>query len=234
MTYKLKKSELISLLKQFSQTYRVFVPDEQGRLVEFNDELEINWNIVPVWTGIKEFIYPARNMVAGSQDEQQKPIILVGVRNCDLRALKNIFDKLFLEEEPVDTVYKNFRDNIRVITIDCDTPADTCFCMSVGGNPYSDKDYDLNISLVENSILLDVGNEKGQELIKETKYDEVSAEDLKKKEDLKDTAERKVQENFKLEYDKDKFGKKIEKNKNKDFWLKKRESCMQCGGCNFC
>lgn len=65
MTNKLAPDDLINLLRKWTDKYLVFVPDEHGRLMEYEDGLEIDWHTVPIWHGIKEFVFPARNLVAG-------------------------------------------------------------------------------------------------------------------------------------------------------------------------
>lgn len=233
MIYKLDTYDLNKLIKRWSEEYRVFVPDENGRLAEYNEGMEINWHVVPVW-GIKEFVFPARNLVAGAPEEDKRTTIIAGIRNCDLRALTGIFDRVFLEEDPVDVVYKEVRENLRIVTVDCDNPSDTCFCMFVGGLPFSDRDYDLNFSFIGEDILVDAGSEKGESLIEDMNYGGTTEDELKTREDIRDTNKRKVRQNFKLDYEKDKFGERVEQNTDKDYWLEKSKTCMQCGGCNFC
>jgi ferredoxin len=233
MIYKLKKEKINEVLDGWAQEYRVFVPEEKGRLVEYNPKLEINWDTVPVWGGIKEFVFPPRFAVVG--DKTERPVtVIVGARNCDLRALAGVFDKLFLEEEPKDTVYKTYRDSIRLVSIDCFSQAETCFCVSIGGAPYSEKDFDLNLSFLEDDVLIDSPTDNGRELIEGLGLDEAGDKEIKRRAEKRDTAKKKVSGNFELDFEKDKFGEKIEKNLDQKYWEEKRETCMQCGGCNFC
>lgn len=230
---KISINELQGLLKNWSESYNVFVPDEKGSLVLYKEGMDVNWQIVPVWGSIKEFIFAPRNMVAGRSAEDRKPSILAGARNCDVAALTGIMDKLFLEEEPVDTVYKELRENVRLVTVDCQSPADTCFCSAVGGQPFCEKNFDINISFIEDGIIVETGTEEGNKLI-EGMGGSDAGDDTGNRDDLRDTASRKVKQNFTKNFNEDKLADTVEKNNEEKYWLEKSDTCMQCGGCNFC
>lgn len=234
MTYKISKKKFVEALKGWSESHKVLVPSEQGRLRELDNDVRIEWDAVPVWPGIKEFVFLPRNQVVGNEDYVPEKKILLGVRNCDLRALTGVMDELFLGEEPVDPVYKKWRESVVLVSVDCNLPAQTCFCESVGGHPFSDYGFDLNITVINDDLLLDENSRAGKDLIKELDLEQADEEDLKKREDLRDTASRKVKQNFELNYKEDEFGKKVDKNRDEKYWMDKRETCMQCGGCNFC
>ncbi|MFH1415286.1 MAG: 4Fe-4S dicluster domain-containing protein [Elusimicrobiota bacterium] len=233
MIRKITNEKLRALFKEWSEDHRVMVPDERGRLVEYSEDIDICWDTVPVWGGVKEFVFPARNLVAGIEEEDTLQIILVGIRSCDIRALKGVFDRVFLEEEPVDTVYKNFRENLKLVTVDCASPADTCFCAAVGGEPYCEKGFDINLAFTDDGIVIETGSEAGEKMTGSLGENEANREDIEKRNDLRDTSSRKVRQNLKLDHDKDGMGEKVAGNNSADYWEEKSEKCMQCGGCNF-
>ncbi|MBN2406985.1 MAG: 4Fe-4S dicluster domain-containing protein [Elusimicrobia bacterium] len=234
MIQRINTDRLKQLLKDWAEVHDVFVPDEQGRLVRFEEDGEINWNIVPVWGGLKEFIYPPRNTVAGSKEDSGKLTVVVGARDCDVRALVNVFDRIMLEKDPADTVYKNRREKIRIVTVDCSSPADTCFCTAVGGKPYCDKGFDLNLSFIGDKVLIETGTDGGQALLKGLNSKEPENDEIDRKDSIRDTSTRKVKANFDSDYKSGRFGDRISGNSEEKYWEKKSEDCMQCGGCNFC
>jgi ferredoxin len=237
VAYKTETENLKNYIDRWADRYSVYVPSESGELVPYEKGQEIAWHKVPVWGGIKDFVFPARSRVVGEESHpalEEKPIMLIGVRGCDLTALTEVLDKIFLEQEPVDTVYKKLRENLTLVSVDCREPAETCFCTAVGGSPYGMKGYDLNLSFLSGGeVLIDTGSEKGEELVEELSPGKAQKEELAKRDDLKDTSVREIKNNFKRDYKKDNFRQKIEENKDEKYWTEKAKDCMICGGCNF-
>ncbi len=234
MIYKLASNEMPGLLELLSERYNVFVPDSRGRLIKFNQGIIVDWDVVPVWGGLKEFVFPAREMVVGKFYEYEKPVIVVGIRACDIDAVKLTFDRVFFEDEPQDPSYRNRRNNTAVITVDCFSPVETCFCVSVGGHPFCKNGYDINLSIVEDTFLMEVGSDTGASILKDSNLDKAEIKSVKIREDLRDTSIRKVRQNFTFEHDFKKFALDLEKDSRKYFWYEFSKTCIQCGGCNFC
>ncbi len=234
-TFKFLSLKLNQILNTWSVDNLVFVPSDKGLLIRYNEGMKIYWDEVPVWTGVKEFVFPGRNMVLGNEDfPKEKPIILVGVRNCDLRALINVYDNIFLKEEPADLNYKKLRERLLLVTVDCNNPAESCFCVSTGGRPYTENGSDVNLSFVEEYVTADVFTEKGKELFSDFDLKRASEKELQKREDRRTTVTSKISKNYELKYDKDDLGKLVESNNDENYWMEKSTTCMQCGGCNFC
>ena len=134
--YRLNKSDLTTFIRSLATKHNVFVPDKQGSMVPYKIGLEIGFDIVPVWGSMKEFVFPAHNLVAGTDiAEKKKKTVIFGLRNCDIKALSGILDNVFLKQEPADPIYRDLRENIIIASFDCASPADTCFCSQVGGAP---------------------------------------------------------------------------------------------------
>jgi len=227
------KEDIKEALKKWSRNYSVFVPDRQGSFVLFGPEVEINWKIVPVWQGVKEFVYPPRYQVTGENKKILKPILLVGVRNCDIRALSIVMDTVFLKKEPLNPVFERLRKNVKIVSMDCNNPAETCFCMSVGGDPYPEDGFDLNLSFVGNDLFIQTGSDEGNRLMKEIESDEAGKKGIEKIKDMRETIQRKQLNNVCFEFEKDRICEKISDNYDKKYWAEKSKNCIQCGGCNF-
>ncbi len=211
----------------------LFLPGPSGFMEEFSPELEYDLEKVPVWGGIKEFVYPQRGIVAGEEKKEICPVILAGIRNCDLTALNRVFDEIFLRREPQDTVYRAMRESLTLVSVDCISPAPTCFCAGVGGSPYSSGGSDLNLSPVKGGFIAESFSPAGEKLLKSIELREVSGEDEKNYGQRKEQALKALKLNFNLDYKKDSFKKKIKENDGEEYWQQKGETCMQCGGCNF-
>ena len=85
----------------------------------------------------KGFFLPAAESVARYGGEattvavDAAPLALVGVRACELRA-RNYLDAVMLGGDFKDSAYERRRQQTTVVTCDCLTFAETCFCPLVG------------------------------------------------------------------------------------------------------
>lgn len=121
----------------------------------------------------KAFLQPARERVAvytneGLDEAESRPVCedraLVGLRACDLEAIAYL-DKVFREGDFKDPFYEARRAGELLISVDCVAVHENCFCTAVGGRPFAESGFDLNIPPLESGYLVDVGTEKGQEVL---------------------------------------------------------------------
>ena len=120
----------------------------------------------------KGFLMPAAETVAryGGPEAQavavaERPVVLVGVRACELRAWRYL-DKVMLEGDFVDPLYRQRRANAAIVTCDCVDCADTCCCVLVGGRPFvEDGDgADVNVTALADGFVVEVFTDRGREL----------------------------------------------------------------------
>ena len=128
----------------------------------------------------KQFLLPARLRIWRSHrngdgfeidppEAAPAPLALVGVRGCELSAIA-IQDRVLIGGEYQEADYAVRRDGAFVVAVDCFEPADTCFCVSMGGGPRIRGDYDLALSEIldgEHRFLVRAGSERGAELLGE-------------------------------------------------------------------
>jgi formate hydrogenlyase subunit 6/NADH:ubiquinone oxidoreductase subunit I len=163
-------------------------------------------------------------------------LLLVGVKACDLKALQ-ILDKALLSSDFIDPDYKQWRDNITVITSDCTEIGEFCHCNLKNGKPYSENGFDLNLSPINGSYLITIGSEKGEALFEEMKKHTNVADhtdkDLNRIKALRARIETKLTEqNKKFEFDYDYIN--LKKNPINS-WKDDSKECVGCGGCtNIC
>jgi formate hydrogenlyase subunit 6/NADH:ubiquinone oxidoreductase subunit I len=86
---------------------------------------------------------------------------MLGVRPCDLAAIE-IQDKVFIREDWCDPIYCERRSNSLLIAVNCMEPCDTCFCVSMGTGPEAKAGFDLCLTELENSFLVEIGSEAGR------------------------------------------------------------------------
>ena len=163
------------LLDAIAEQMELYVPKKLGDYYSFSrykpaDSAEPVFNNIRVSSPAKEFLFPMREMAAvyGGKAETPdiKPFAVFGLKNCDLRGIK-ILDCVFKEEDFLDPSYVARRDNMFIVSSDCFDPAETCFCNMVGGQPFADEGFDLNLSKVKGGFIVEAGSEKGQKFVKD-------------------------------------------------------------------
>ncbi len=111
----------------------------------------------------KILFYLTRERMRPEEWPQKKRIIL-GVKACDLKALE-LMDRALINQDFVDPAYKHWRDTSTIITSDCGTAGGTCHCNLVGGQPFAESGFDLNLSRVNDDYLVTIGSDKGEALL---------------------------------------------------------------------
>ena len=118
-----------------------------------------------------DFFFPPNNILhtfpEGQPGEEGKSIALLGYKSCDIEALK-ILDRAFEQGKLSYPFYKKRREETTIISCDCLEIADPCFCNKVGGQPYAESGFDLNVSTLPHygDMLIEVGEDskKGHEI----------------------------------------------------------------------
>lgn len=112
---------------------------------------------------LKVVFYHAREQV---YPVAVKPVqrLIAGVKGCDLKSLK-ILDRALINQDFVDPAYHIWRESITILSVDCTEAGPACHCTLVGGKPFSEEGFDLNLSRIGDDYSLMVGSEKGRELL---------------------------------------------------------------------
>lgn len=127
-----------------------------------------DWNHGP--QGLKPLCFAPREVLWQERVEpygftrtlpEVSPTAVIGVRACDLAAL-SIQDNHFELEMRPDPHYKERRQSLLLIGVDCAHSASTCFCVSTGDGPALDGGYDIGISELDDGFLIWHQSEKGR------------------------------------------------------------------------
>jgi ferredoxin len=148
------------------------------RLERRDDEARFGFAVGPhSW---KQFLFPphvrlwrARRDGDGLEVEEEPPdetpLAFLGVRSCDLHAIA-IQDRVLIGGRFVDRDYAARREGAFVVAANCFEPAGTCFCVSMGTGPKAESGYDLALTEIldgEHRLLVEVGSERGAEVLGE-------------------------------------------------------------------
>jgi ferredoxin len=167
--YSISKKDLFDLFGRLSADYRVIVPYSKGERLQFDDfdpkkEDLIELGGIRQSQPLKSFLNQPREKVFDGEKKAAKPLMVAGVKACDLSSLQ-LQDYVFLSGDVEDPFYAEKRKNTLLIACDCTYAKETCFCTAMEGAPYPRKDFDIGLSAVDNYFLVEVGSEKGQNMI---------------------------------------------------------------------
>ena len=189
----------------------------------------------------KDFFFPqVENMMAFKTEgknievldlrENIGPFVIFGVRACDMKSFE-ILDRVFLSE-PVDTFYKERRDNAVIFTMSCSRPTETCFCKTFGIDA-SIPGGDVECTIADGVVYFDAKTEKGEKILAQAKAvladcDNSQAEAEKEK--IRGYIEKLPLANLKT----DAFGGgKTKEYFDSEEWAALSANCLGCGTCTF-
>ena len=249
-TYFIETPSLDIFLRRLARAYQVFVPAARGKnftreddysFKPLTDSVPVIFNpyrsVEPLKTFFTNPVEKAADYFAGSKaaPESRKAVIF-GVKSCDIAGHK-IQDYVFLEGVTVDGVYRIKRENTVLIAGDCTDFKSVCHCLAWDIMPYPTSGFDLSLAPLSEGYVVEVGSQKGTELIGAHSDLFVPAKDAQltarqaKRENLvgrlrkhllpqnlvaKDSVQRLMREGYHL-----------------DTWKNFMLTCVECGGCNF-
>lgn len=189
---------------------------------------------------LKALFFPAREFIGRWHDPSDRQTlpnrVVFGVKNCDLSSLA-IFDQVFLNGVCPDPYYKEARENTLLVSSDCASHLNVCFCTAVGEQPFAEHGFDINIAQIPGTCIIEEGSERGAQLLQSVKqYLEPATadvlEELKKQRTLRyeEMVEHSKRHGLKPATD---FRTAIETTFNSDLWKDFAEDCVECGACNF-
>ena len=165
----LKKKRLFEFLSQLQRYYELIAPVKDGlvRFEKINDVNDIFLEKSPYFP-LKEyffkkeetlFSFDGKKIIAPKISVPER--IFFGIRRCDLNAIMHQ-DKAFIEDAN-DPYYKSAREKSFLIGYHCKNACSPyCFCGSMGLVDF----YDLMLYDKGKNILVDIGTEKGNFLVK--------------------------------------------------------------------
>ncbi|MEE4294295.1 MAG: 4Fe-4S dicluster domain-containing protein [Xanthomonadales bacterium] len=189
---------------------------------------------------LKALFFPAREYIGRWKDVSlRSPMpkrIVFGVKNCDLSSL-GIFDHVFLHGVAEDPYYAEARRNTVLVSSDCSSHRDVCFCPAVGEQPWPKAGFDINIAETPDGVLLEDGSSQGAMLLEsagdllkpaeDALVERVKSQREKHYQDLaEDCSARGLKPGSKLQ-------EAIEGAFGDGLWARYAEHCVECGACNF-
>lgn len=163
-----------------------------------------------------------------------KPLTIIGVRGCDTEAL-DVLDSVFTKGDFSDPFYSAAHENALIIGADCTDCGKTCFCTMVKGQPYPVRSFDINLSMVNDGYVVEVGSPKGEKLVK--KYPllflESTTISIDEKENNRKTMIDRLEDNNKDYRLKLEISTTHKRNIENKIWRQLTKDCVECSACNF-
>lgn len=235
-------------MKFLCQDYSLYAPVKKEEFLFYQKISPDNLNDMVIDTKraihpLKPFFIPASRKVGeyfsspSVSKSKNKKRIIIGAKACDLKALK-ITDSVYGGEEfgkeYKDPFYIQERERTILISSDCREPDDYCFCTLVGGTPFPEKEFDLNLSPVEEGFIVETGSDKGEEFIKKNEgfFTEVQEKIINKKERNREKVIKlvnRINKEFSVNIP---YNELIKDTYDSAVWKQHSERCVDCGGCN--
>ncbi|PKL35898.1 MAG: hypothetical protein CVV44_20490 [Spirochaetae bacterium HGW-Spirochaetae-1] len=179
--YLINKNDVKKIAEELSKSYAVYGPvveKESGQTffekVTSIDEIDLGAPIPSMPP--KGIVFPQiESIMTHSYNRETKeakvkaefgpePKALFGLRSCDLTGIMCL-DRFMMGQEYVDEVYLAHRKKMFIVTNTCAIPFKQCFCVCTDSGPSAKEGYDLNLTLIDDKYLVEVGSEKGQKLV---------------------------------------------------------------------
>jgi formate hydrogenlyase subunit 6/NADH:ubiquinone oxidoreductase subunit I len=244
---------LLKLIGRWAKDHRVYVPvtfDIMNH--EATPDYELVKDSVPDTLQLhgaapahsaKGFIFYPREVVANYPSSDTEALVeapstvVIGPRGCDVRGLAK-FDKVYwstkhFTEEYDDPFVIEKRQNTYMVSVDCTAAKETCFCTAVGGKPYADEGFDLNLSPLATGCIIMIGTEKGGKLLagSDDLLRDVTAEHRSER----DRNRTSVTESVERQNAQFAVGQPYDKRdleSTEDAWTHVTQNCVGCGACN--
>ena len=173
----LRRDKLSRFVERLIGDYEVIAPIDElsyGRIASASDMCLTSGKPME---SLKEFFLPQREVLFQYRYEAGEvtlvdppaptcgPRVIFGARPCDAAAL-TILDKVFCWDF-LDSSYIERRENTTIITLACDQPGATCFCVSVGGSPVGTEGADLLLIPLEDVYHIEIITERGRALVEQ-------------------------------------------------------------------
>ena len=182
----------------------------------------------------KEFLFPQKEeMYKFSPKGTARPgnhnkRVIFGIRSCDMSAV-GLMDT-FYGGQYEDDLYMERRKNTFFISIACNRPDSSCFCIGLGTGPFLKEGFDIQLTDLGDRYMVQVGSAKGRQMIKG--FGHIFRRPKKADYDDQYEANLSSQSKFEKRITLDNVRRKILAGKVPDsFWEGIASRCFQCGGC---
>jgi ferredoxin len=218
--------------------------DEQDpgryRLKRRNDQAYFGYNLGQhSW---KQFLFPPREKLYSAKKQENGLVVIqesdapiekmafIAVRACEIQAIL-IQDKAFIHKIAVYDQYKQRRENLFILAVNCTRAVNTCFCVSMNAGPKVTQNYDLALTEIindkEHYFVVKVGSQKGEALCQKLAL----AQAEEKQCEIADQLVEKNKENMTRHVDNEHVHEMLLKSWDCKRWDQVANRCINCANC---
>jgi ferredoxin len=154
----------------------------------------------------------------------------LGARSCELHAM-GILDRVLLGGAHPDPADRARREDVFVVAAQCTQAGNTCFCVSMGTGPTAESGFDIALTEVleapRHYFVLDVGSERGAEVLGELPHARASADE----QGAASAAHARAATQMGRELDVTDIRELLYRNYENPRWDEVAERCLSCGNC---
>lgn len=150
----------------------------------------------------------------------------LGVRACELAALA-VQDRVFLEGQYVDPIYKARREQCFIIAVNCTQAASTCFCTSMNTGPRCRSGFDLALTELPEGFVVESGSAAGAAILGQVPVRAAASGELASAETARDEAVRQIGRRL----DTGGIRDLLLGNLNHPRWAEVATRCLSCTNC---
>jgi ferredoxin len=243
----IKESHVSEWLNGIIKKHKVMAPTKIGKndfafkAVHSAGDVSLEF-LNPIISPVKDYLFPEKEVMlsyrknGNSWDVESNLVdqetVLFGLRSCDLAAML-FMDKFFLEGFK-DTYYEVKRKNLITVALSCREPMETCFCVCADCGPSSKVGFDLQLTKLDGHYLVEIGSDRGEELVKlgSSFFSDASEKHLAEKEKIMEETK-----NNKFKMPTTYFSKAVRhvtaNDIDENVWNKLGSRCMSCGSCSY-
>jgi ferredoxin len=213
--------------------------EQQGRgtyrLGSGKDPLTFSFSVGP--DSFKRFMSPPvrenfkfkrskKGISINTPENEKKPTAFIGMRACDIAALR-LLDRVFLEGPVKDAGYDSLRINSLIVGVNCLYPGDNCFCSSMDTGPEIRDGFDIAVTELDNSFLLEIKTVRGREIINGLPIEDAGNEDMSEKISKIENCRKMIKKAIKVS----ELPWLIYRNPEHPQWADVASRCLACGNC---
>ncbi len=196
------------------------------RLKVTSDEFNLPSKPQPVSPNVHMKSSYGKNRILDLMDKKKR--VIFGVRSCDISAIR-LLDRFYLEGYR-DPYYEQRRKNTLFISIVCNNPDPTCFCIGLGTGPYLEKGFDIQLTDLGNRYFVQAASAEGIKTVKGMffLFSRPGKMDYDDQYEVFLSAKERFQKRISLESPRRMI---LAGRLKDDFWQKVARRCFECGGC---
>jgi sulfhydrogenase subunit beta (sulfur reductase) len=164
------------------------------------------------------------------KENNYESLAFIGVRACEINAI-NIQDKIFIQGEYINLDYKNRREKIFIVAINCSKAGNNCFCLSTDSGPEVKSDYDLSLTEVinqtEHFFIIKAGSKNGIDILEKLQTYNPSSEQINNSVEVINKTKNQMEKLFDLSNVKS----KLDNNFESPHWDEISKKCLSCTNC---